>query len=420
MSLGSGIDHWGTNPGDLVDAALTAIESSVQDLLSSDPAYWRTGQKKDLLERLEKLQAQQAALKLRVLAVAGDIAEETGAKDASAWMRTELLVDKAVARAQVRLAAGGEKYDLVAAGMAEGEVSQDKARVIIKALDAIEADPAASREDLVLAEKLLVDYATRLTANELRIVGKRILAEIDPERFEQAEAKALLREEERAQRRTFFQSRDNGDGTIDIHARVSRAIGVRLRTILDSLAQPRKLSAEDEGAKAPYDRLLGQAFGRVIETYDMENLPRHGGHGTTVFITMTLDQLRADLGTAALGFDGEKITAAEARRMACDADLVPVVLGTDSEILDFGRTARLAHPIQHRALRLRDKCCQAEDCDAPAAWTEAHHLKPWSEGGRTDLANMVLLCSRDHRRIHDPNYGYERLSDGRIRFTRRT
>ncbi|MFE6647719.1 hypothetical protein ACFVJS_14215 [Nocardioides sp. NPDC057772] len=83
MSLGREIDHWGINPGDLVDAALTSIESSVQDLLASDPVYWRTGQKKDLLERLEKLQAQQAALKLRVLASADDIAEETGAQDAS-------------------------------------------------------------------------------------------------------------------------------------------------------------------------------------------------------------------------------------------------------------------------------------------------------------------------------------------------
>ncbi|MGY0540275.1 DUF222 domain-containing protein [Nocardioides sp. YJ-D4] len=419
MSLGRDIDHWGTNPGDAIDAALAAIETALQELLATDPAYWRTGQKKDLLERLEKLQAQQAALKLRVLATAGDIAEETGAKDASGWMRTELLVDKGVARSQIKLAASVAKYDLVAAGLTEGVVSQDKARVITRALDQIEADPAASAEDLILAEKLLVDHATRLTANELKIVGRRILAEIDPERFEAAEAKALQREEEHAQRRTFFQSRDNGDGTVDIQARVSRAVALRLRTLLDSLAQPRKLSAEDKGRKAPYDRLLGQAFARVIETYDVDQLPRHGGHGTTVFITMSLEDLRKDLGTAALGFDGAKITAAEARRMACNADLVPVVLGTDSEILDFGRTARLAYPAQHRALRLRDKCCQAEDCDAPAAWTEAHHLKPWSEGGLTNLANMVLLCASDHRRIHDPDYAYERLPDGRIRFTRR-
>ncbi|MBC7275336.1 HNH endonuclease signature motif containing protein [Nocardioides sp.] len=419
MSLEPEINHWGTNPQDPIDAELAALESSLDTLLTRDPAYWRTGQKKDRLKRLEIIQAKHAALKLRVLAVSGDIAEETGARDVSGWMWTELLVDKKVGRSEVKLAAGLAKYELVAAGLAEGVVSPDKARVIVKALEAVEADPEASTENLVLAEKLLVEYATEMTATKLEIIGKRILAEVDPERFEAAEAKALQREEERAQRRTFFTSRANGDGTVDIHARVSNAVGHRLRTILDSLAQPRKLSAEDRGRKAPYDRLLGQAFARVIETYDVDQLPRHGGHATTVFITMSVEDLRNDLGTAALGFDGEQITAAEARRMACNADLIPVVLGTGSEILDFGRSIRLAHPVQHRALRLRDKCCQAEDCDAPAAWTEAHHLKPWSAGGRTDLANMVLLCPSDHRRIHDPNYDHERLPDGRIRFTRR-
>jgi hypothetical protein len=420
MSLEPEINHWGINPADPIDAELAALESSLDNLLARDPAYWRTGQKKDRLKRLEVLQAKHAALKLRILAVAGDIAEETGAKDVSGWMWTELLVDKKIGRAEVKLAAAVSRYELVAAGLAEGVVSQDKARVIVKALEAIEVDPEASAENLILAEKLLVEYATQMSANKLEIIGKRILFEVDPERFEAAEAKALQRAEERAQRRTFFTSRVNGDGTVDIHARVSNAVGMRLRTILDSLAQPRKLSAEDRGRKAPYDRLLGQAFARVVETYDVDQLPRHGGHATTVFITMNVEDLRKDLGTAALGFDGEQITAAEARRVACNADLIPVVLGTGSEILDFGRTTRLAHPVQHRALRLRDKCCQAEDCDAPAAWTEAHHLKPWSQGGRTDLANMVLLCPSDHRRIHDPNYDHQRLPDGRIRFTRRS
>ncbi|MEU0313522.1 DUF222 domain-containing protein [Nocardioides sp. NPDC006273] len=419
MSLEPEINHWGTNPQDPIDAELAALESSLDTLLARDPAYWRTAEKKDRLRRLEIIQAKQAALKLGVLAVSGDIAEETGAKDVSGWMLAELLVDKKIGRAEVKLAAGLARYELVAAGLAEGVVSQDKARVIVKALEAVEADPVATAEDLILAEKLLVDYATQMTADDLKNIGKRILTEVDPERFEAAEAKALQREEERAQRRTFFTSRTNGDGTVDIHARVSNAVGMRLRTILDSLAQPRKLSSEDRGRKAPYDRLLGQAFARIVETYDVDQLPRHGGHATTVFITMNVKDLRKDLGTAALGFDGEQISAAEARRMACNADLIPVVLGTGSEILDFGRSIRLAHPVQHRALRLRDKCCQAEDCDAPAAWTEAHHLKPWSAGGRTDLANMVLLCSSDHRRIHDPNYDYERLPDGRIRFTRR-
>ncbi|WP_241248437.1 DUF222 domain-containing protein [Nocardioides turkmenicus] len=227
MSLGRGIDHWGTNPSDSIDAAVTAIESSVQDLLASDPAYWRTGQKKDLLQRLEKLQAQQAALKLRVLAAAADIVEETGAQDASGWMRTELLVDKTVARAQIKLAAGIAKYDLVAEGLAEGVVSLDKARVITKALDKVDNDPVASADDLTLAEKLMVDYATQLTANELRIVGNRILREIDPTRFEDAEAKVLLAEEERAQQKTALRVWDNHDGTIGFDGVLPTCAGMR-------------------------------------------------------------------------------------------------------------------------------------------------------------------------------------------------
>ncbi|MBB3092277.1 DUF222 domain-containing protein, partial [Nocardioides albus] len=251
MSLDGSIDHWGINPGDAIDAELAAIESSLDTLLTRDPAYWRTSQKKTALERIERLQAKQAALKLRILAAAGDIAEETGAKDVSGWMLTELLVDKKTGRAEVKLAAGIARYELVAAGMAEGVISQEKARVISKALDQVATDPVATTEDLVLAEKLMVESATELTAKKLTTAAKHILTTIDPERFEAAEAKALQREEEAALRRTFFTSRANGDGTVDIHARVSNAVAMRLRTMLDSLAQPRKLSAENRGRKTP-------------------------------------------------------------------------------------------------------------------------------------------------------------------------
>ena len=56
----------------------------------------------------------------------------------------------------------------------------------------------------------------------------------------------------------------------------------------------------------------------------------------------------------------------------------------------------------------------------PAAWCEAHHAgNPWAEGGRTDLADGVLLCSWHHHRIHDPRYDPRRLPDGDYRFHRR-
>ncbi|MER6939443.1 DUF222 domain-containing protein [Nocardioides sp. NPDC127514] len=423
MSLGRDIYPWGTNPGDAIDAALAAIETALHDLLATDPSYWRTEQKKDLLERLEKLQAQQAALKLRVLASAGDIAGETGAKDASGWMRTELLVDKGVARSQVKLAAAVAKYGLVADGLAEGVVSQDKARVITQALDKIQTDPVASAEDLVLAEKLLVDYAGRLTANELRIVGRRILAEIDPARFEDAEAKALLAEEERARQKTALRVWDNHDGTVGFDGVLPTSMGMRFKRLVEAWAQPRKQQLVGKGAPLPpWKRLMGQGFARLLETVDPAALPRHGGDATTINVVISLEELRKDLGIATLGYDetnGTTITAAEARRMACNATIIPWVLGGDSEVLDAGRGSRFFQPIQRKAMRIQHKCCQAEGCDMPPEWCDAHHLEPWAAGGKTDLKDGALLCPHHHRLAHAPGYTHERLPDGTIRFTRR-
>ncbi|MER7607985.1 HNH endonuclease [Nocardioides sp. NPDC127503] len=423
MSLERDMNRRDTDADDAIDAEMDTIESSLDKLLTRDPAYWRTGQKKDRLQRLERAQARLAALKLRVLATAGDIAEETGSKDASAWMRAELLVDKASARSQIKLAAGIAKYDLVAAGLAEGVVSQDKARVITKALDKIETNPEASAEDLTLAEELLVDYATRLTANELHIVGKRILVEVDPVRFEDAEAKALLAEEERAQQKTALRVWDNHDGTIGFDGVLPTSIGMRFKRLVEAYAQPRRQQLVAKGAPLPpWERLMGQGFARLLETIDPAALPRHGGDATTINVVISLEELRKDLGIATLGYDdtnGATISAAEARRMACNATIIPWVLGGDGEVLDAGRGSRFFQPIQRKAMRLQQKCCQAEGCDMPPEWCDAHHLEPWAVGGKTDLKDGALLCPHHHRMAHNHAYVHERLPDGTIRFTRR-
>jgi hypothetical protein len=376
MSLDGSINHWDTNPSDAIDTALAAIETSLTQLLAMDPVYWRTSQKKDFLARVEKLQAQQVALTLRVLAAAGDIAEETGDKDASTWMRAELLVDKGVARSQIKLATAMTRYELVAAGLASGEVSEAKARVITKALDKIDTDPVATAEDLALAEKLLVEYATELTAKKLQIIGRRILAEVDPARFEAAEAKALLAEEERAQQRTALRVWDNRDGTVGFEGVLPVSIGMRFKRLVEAYAQPRKQQLVEKGAPLPpWERLMGQGFARLLETIDPTSLPRHGGDATVVNVVISLEELRKDLGVATLGFDetnGTTITASEARRMACNATIIPWVLGGDGEVLDAGRASRFFQPIQRKALRIQQKCCQAEGCDMPPEWCDAH------------------------------------------------
>ena len=141
-------------------------------------------------------------------------------------------------------------------------------------------------------------------------------------------------------------------------------------------------------------------------------------------ITLTLDALRTELAAAGIldaDLDaGNNLTAAHARRLACTAHLIPAVLDGNSQVLDLGRSRRLFTPAQRKAIRYRDRGCRAEGCTIPATWTEAHHLKPWSQGGPTNLDNAISLCSHHHHTIHDTRYHTERLPTGDIRFHRRT
>ena len=115
---------------------------------------------------------------------------------------------------------------------------------------------------------------------------------------------------------------------------------------------------------------------------------------------------------------GEKISGGELRRLACNAAIVPVVLGGKSEVLDLGRTSRLFSWAQRKALRIRDRRCRARGCTVPATWCEAHHLRSWALGGATDLADGVLLCSFHHHRAHDSAFHVSRCPGGDLEFRR--
>ncbi|MGF4044087.1 HNH endonuclease signature motif containing protein [Paenarthrobacter nitroguajacolicus] len=88
------------------------------------------------------------------------------------------------------------------------------------------------------------------------------------------------------------------------------------------------------------------------------------------------------------------------RKIACDADIIPVLLGTDSRVLDIGRTTRIFPPHIRKAITARDRGCAFPDCTIPAPWCEAHHTTYWSHGGTTSTNNGTLLCSHHHHLIH--------------------
>jgi hypothetical protein len=114
--------------------------------------------------------------------------------------------------------------------------------------------------------------------------------------------------------------------------------------------------------------------------------------------------------------NGALVSPAEARLLACDAQIIPAVLGTAGQVLDVGRARRLFTGPIRRALVLRDRGCSFPGCDRPPAWSEGHHIVPWADGGATALSNACLLCRHHHRVIHDTDWQVRLSPDGHPEF----
>ncbi|MEO7752473.1 MAG: HNH endonuclease signature motif containing protein, partial [Terracoccus sp.] len=107
-----------------------------------------------------------------------------------------------------------------------------------------------------------------------------------------------------------------------------------------------------------------------------------------------------DAGGGGLCGSGDVLSPETVRRWACDAEIIPVVLGSQSQPLDVGRSRRLVTPAIRTALWLRDRGCTFPGDAAPATWTDAHHVTHWADGGPTALSNLALLCRRHHSHVH--------------------
>jgi len=426
----------GSAPPPAILRCAAELGAALERVRDASAVYLTTPEKAAALEALVAVESQVRELRLRVMAAAGDVADETGAHDVAAWLASTTRVRFADARADQRLAAAlDDRHAAVAAAMRAGTVNIAQAEIITRTLDTLAQHGEVSAEVLEQAEGHLVDQAAHFGPRALRRLARHVLDVIAPDVAEAAEARRLAALEAGARTRTRLTLRRTGDGTTRISGLLPDAAATRLATYLEALTSPRVAASAPElpglFMRLPHPRRLGEAFLQFLETIDPKRLPIHGGDATTLMVTIGLDSLRSELGTGdilgtgqipggAEGEFGEQLSAADVRRLACTAQIVPTVLGTDSEILDLGRSARLFSRAQRRAMLLRDHTCRAEGCDIPGTWAEAHHLHPWSRGGSTDLADGVLLCSRDHHRAHDPAHRTELLSNGDLRFHRRT
>jgi len=394
--------------------------------VAGTPAWPMTpDEQRTTLGDLTRAQAQLCELRLRVLA-SGDnnsIGSDTGASSAASWLAHATRQTRTNAAADVRLAQELDKnFEATRTALGAGRLNEDQARVIIYAINDLPDDIFAVDRDR--AEAFLIAKALVFDAKELRILGRRLFEVIDPYAADEQEGKKLKKEEEEdeARRTAWFKMRDNGDGTHFGTFKLPTLHAEMLGKVLGALTSPRRLGpagrTDPDGKKIAYPTLLGRGLMELIENLPTGPLPNCAGNNATIVVTTDLETLRTGLGAASLD-TGSKISAGQARRLACNAGIIPLVLGGDSMPLDVGREHRLHTKSQRVAIAHRDKQCTAENCDRPPGWCEYHHEIPWSHGGTTTTKDGRLYCSWHHHLVHDDTYLKTKNPTRQTRFRRR-
>jgi hypothetical protein len=329
----------------------------------------------------------------------GDAARLVKVGDATA-PRTLLSGDHAPAR-----------HPHVAQGLSDGRISAQAASAIISMLDRVAIRAGAEKTDE--AERLLVSQAAGLPLDALSKIILRAEAWLDPDGIEQREAEL--------QAETAVTIRTDRSGMLILTAKLDPVSGAPVKVAIEGMVTTELRAQRDAGragattGDTPTGALFDEttdAARRSIPQLQADALIRICEHalgcaerdlplkGATVVVRMTLEDLREGTGTAEIDGIDSPISMSAARRLAASADIIPVVLGGDSEILDWGRRKRLFTPAQHLALAERDGGCAG--CGLPPGFAKAHHLRWWArDAGPTDLDNGVLLCESCHHRIHD-------------------
>jgi len=395
----------------------------------------------DAVSLLARIESRAAALRLEVSAEADRrrVAEQTAETGTDAWLARLTGSTREQAAGGLWLAGLlATKYAATRAAFAAGQVRIEQVRVIVHAAEQAPAEATAAQ--IRQAEEWLVDRATGagtrtgrpLDAKRLRQAARRMFATIDHELAGRHQAILLGRETRSAETETYLALHDNGNGTFTGRFLIPELHGHLLKQALDRLVAPRRLGRDRAGELVVDQTALGTGCGASIsETHGaalcelIEHLPRtgwpgHGGNRCEVIVQIDLPALLTGIGAAGLD-TGVAITAGEARRLACNAGIIPAVLDADSLPLDLGRSRRLHNRSQRRAYSLIHDTCAVAGCTRPFAWCEIlHHRIPWANGGPTDLDNGLPLCGWHHRRAHDTRFDLRQRPNGDWAFHRRT
>jgi len=305
---------------------------------------------------------------------------------------------------------------------AVGQISLDQAKAISTALDGLPAslDPGQRKQ----AETLMLAASDHTPPDALRGMSEKVLAQVAPSAAETPEARAerLTERDARATARRLLRFGAECDGSVDVCGSLPVLDARRLQQLVQTIADRTYRAAKDTRDRktllqTPPQRLAdalvtvvsvaeGRESGRRLVSDGSSVLSPVPGtipaSATRISVIMTAEDLLARAVGRGLLADGAELSPGELRRLCCDAEIIPVVLGTDSTVLDVGFAHRLAPwPLRH-AVGLRDGMCAFPGCSTPLARCDIHHITPWQQGGPTELSNLVAL-GRSHHGLIEPS-----------------
>jgi hypothetical protein len=377
--------------------------SAVRGELRRPVTGWTPTELAVALRDLAGLRSALDACEARVLAAFNTSGgwKATGAADAAAWLRAETGVSSRDAAGRVAAADALTVLPATVEALADGEITAEHAVALARATQ--------RTPDLAAHEATLLAAGSGQSADAFAKTVRRhehlVAADSGAERALRQHERRSLTTSTVADGMTLIQARldpINAATFLGVLDRVAeelwrggdgdvRAIGLHVRRA-DALVE----LARRAGAVDPTASGLRRPDPTLIALVDYQLL---------------LGQLDAAGVTCQLA-DGTPIPAATARRLACNAGILPAVLGGRSVPLDWGTTRRLATPAQKLALMVRDgPTCVFPDCDRPWTWCDAHHLSEFPRGP-SDLDNLALVCDTHHHVVHEGGWTLQPLADG--------
>ena len=368
--------------------------------------WWKAGDR-ELCETLVEIQTRMRADYATMLSIVSEAEDRGLAKNAGYATLSHVLVDllrmrpaearrcveQAVAVTPGRMISGDPlAAPLPATGQAaqEGALDREHIAMIHKHVQALPG--WVNSEQRATFESALVEQAQLGHAGAVDSFAVALRARLDqdgkpPSDDQWVSPRNELRYTTRSDGRTV------GKFDLDTEA------GALLRAVLSPLAKPAPAEDGQRDERSAAER-QGDGFVDLLRlAATAEGMPSEGGAKPHVAVTVSLAVLEDKLGNALLDGAGF-ISAAQARYLACDARVIPMVLGSKSEPLDVGVPSYTVPAHMRRALVARDRGCAFPNCGSPASICHSHHIVPWSQGGATKIGNLVLICPRHHRLVH--------------------